>query len=134
MSKIFHHFLTGGCKTDALAYCGKFLSMLKNRLSSVNAETFRQSPTGGFWQIKNFKYLPYSGTYNDNQCINNAGWNFMVRGESLKLSNYSSGYREPFHESAAFFYVLPKPHYVNGILLLFALFVQFRVKRKKIVW
>ena|SRR3989338_7626739 len=30
----------------------------------------------------------------------------MVRGESLKLSNYSSGYREPFHESAAFFYVL----------------------------
>ncbi len=48
MSKIFRQLLTGGCKTDALAYCGKFLSMLKNRLSLVDAETFHQSVTGGF--------------------------------------------------------------------------------------
>src|SRR3989338_299563 len=56
-----------------------------------------------------------------------------------KYPYFSSKIRSLFHPSfkkpllpcnAAFFYVLPKPHYVNGILLLFALFVQFRVKRK----
>ena len=30
----------------------------------------------------------------------------MVKGENLKLNNYSSGYREPLHESAVFFYLL----------------------------
>ena len=51
MSKIFHQFLTGGCKANVLAHNGKFLSMLKNHqfiLPKQDYNTFRQSVTGGF--------------------------------------------------------------------------------------